>query len=85
MDSTGCRGPTDNIISWLSRPDCNIHCHGCYSANVTGSHKSLETIDHELDVFERFRQTTPSRRRRRTALHPDIVEVVRRVGAGSSR
>ena len=75
--------PTDNIISWLEpTKNCNIHCHGCYSANVTGSHKSIETIEHELDVFERFRQTDAvSIAGGEPLTHPQIVDVVRRVAA----
>jgi len=75
--------PTDNIISWLEpTKNCNIHCHGCYSANVTGSHKSLETIEHELDVFERFRQTDAvSIAGGEPLTHPQIVDVVRRVAS----
>ncbi len=75
--------PTDNIISWLEpTKNCNIHCHGCYSANVTGSHKSLETIEHELDVFERFRQTDAvSIAGGEPLTHPNIVDIVRRVAA----
>lgn len=75
--------PTDNIISWLEpTKNCNIHCHGCYSANVTGSHKSMAAIEHELDVFERFRQTDAvSIAGGEPLTHPNIVEVVRRVAA----
>ena len=75
--------PTDNIISWLEpTKNCNIHCHGCYSANVAGSHKTLETIEHELDVFERFRQTDAvSIAGGEPLTHPNIVDIVRRVAA----
>ena len=74
---------TDNIISWLEpTKQCNLYCHGCYSANVAGSHKSLETIAHELDVFERFRQTDAVSIAGGDPLtHPQIVEVVRMVAA----
>jgi len=49
---------TDNVISWLEpTKQCNISCDGCYSANVKGSHKSLDQIRADLDVFERFRTT----------------------------
>ena len=73
--------PTDNIISWLEpTKNCNIHCHGCYSANVANGHKSLATIEHELDVFERFRQTDAVSIAGGDPLtHPRIVDVVRRV------
>jgi hypothetical protein len=73
--------PTDNIISWLEpTKNCNIHCHGCYSANVANGHKSMTTIEHELDVFERFRQTDAVSIAGGDPLtHPRIVDVVRRV------
>lgn len=72
---------TDNIISWLEpTKQCNLYCHGCYSANAAGSHKSLATIAHELDVFERFRQTDAvSIAGGEPLVHPQIVDVVRLV------
>jgi len=72
---------TDNVISWLEpTKECNLYCHGCYSANLAGSHKSLATIAHELDVFERFRQTDAvSIAGGEPLTHPQIVEVVRLV------
>ena len=49
---------TDNVIAWLEpTKQCNISCDGCYSANVAGSHKSLDQIRADLDVFERLRRT----------------------------
>lgn len=74
---------TDNIISWLEpTKQCNIYCHGCYSANMPGSHKSLEAVAHELDVFERFRQTDAVSIAGGDPLtHPQIVEIVRMVAA----
>jgi MoaA/NifB/PqqE/SkfB family radical SAM enzyme len=75
--------PTDNIISWLEpTKNCNIHCHGCYSANVVGGHKTLSTVEHELDVFERFRQTDAvSIAGGEPLTHPGIVDIVRLVSA----
>jgi MoaA/NifB/PqqE/SkfB family radical SAM enzyme len=72
---------TDNIISWLEpTKQCNIHCHGCYSENVSGSHKSLQAVAHDLDVFERYRQTDAVSIAGGDPLtHPRIVEVVRMV------
>ncbi len=72
---------TDNIISWLEpTKQCNIHCHGCYSENVTGSHKSFADVAHDLDVFERFRQTDAVSIAGGDPLtHPGIVEIVRMV------
>ncbi|HVP40270.1 MAG TPA: radical SAM protein [Candidatus Saccharimonadales bacterium] len=71
----------DNIISWLEpTKTCNIYCEGCYSANQPASHKSLEQIQSDLDVFERFRQTDAvSIAGGEPLTHPQIVEIVRMV------
>lgn len=46
----------DNSISWLEpTAACNLACFGCYRANDPKGHKTLEQIDHELDVFTRLR------------------------------
>ena len=46
----------DNSISWLEpTAACNLACFGCYRANEPKSHKSMEQIDYELDVFTRLR------------------------------
>ena len=72
---------TDNVISWLEPTKaCNIACEGCYSANKAGSHKSLDQIESDLDVFERYRQTDAVSVAGGDPLtHPLIVEVVRRI------
>jgi hypothetical protein len=72
---------TDNVISWLEpTKECNIHCEGCYSANAKGSHKTLDQIQADLDVFERFRQTDAvSIAGGDPLVHPQIVEVVRMI------
>ena len=72
---------TDNIISWLEpTKECNIYCDGCYSANAKGSHKTLEQIESDLDVFERYRQTDAmSVAGGDPLVHPEIAEVVRRI------
>jgi len=68
----------DNVISWLEpTKQCNIHCEGCYSANVKDSHKTLEAIKADLDVFQRYRQTDAVSIAGGDPLtHPRIVEVV---------
>jgi hypothetical protein len=73
----------DNVISWLEpTKQCNIACDGCYSANQTGSHKSLDQIRQDLDVFERYRQTDAVSITGGDPLtHPEIVEVVRIIAA----
>ncbi len=70
---------TDNVISWLEpTKECNIHCEGCYSANAKGSHKTLDEIRAELDVFERYRQTDAvSVAGGDPLVHPQIAEVIR--------
>jgi hypothetical protein len=72
---------TDNVVSWLEpTKECNISCDGCYSANVKGSHKSLEAIRAELEVFDRQRQTDGvSVAGGEPLVHPQIVEVVRMI------
>jgi hypothetical protein len=73
---------TDNVISWLEpTKECNIYCDGCYSANAKGSHKSLEQVASDLDVFERYRQTDAvSIAGGDPLVYPGIVEVVRMIG-----
>ena len=72
---------TDNVVSWLEpTKECNIHCDGCYSANTKGSHKTLEQIRADLEVFERFRQTDAvSIAGGDPLVHPQIADVVRMV------
>ena len=74
---------SDNVISWLEpTKQCNIQCDGCYSANHAGSHKSLQQISEDLDVFERYRQTDAVSVAGGDPLtHPEIVEVVRTIAS----
>ncbi|HVP68356.1 MAG TPA: radical SAM protein [Anaeromyxobacteraceae bacterium] len=74
---------TDNIISWLEpTKECNIYCDGCYSANAKGSHKTLEEVRADLDVFERYRRTDAvSIAGGDPLVYPGIVEVVRMIAA----
>ncbi len=45
----------DNPIAWLEPTQaCNLACDGCYRKNVK-SHKSLDEVQADLDVFERLR------------------------------
>jgi len=71
----------DNIISWLEpTKKCNIYCEGCYSANNPTSHKTLEQIKSDLDVFAKYRNThTVSIAGGDPLCHPQIVEVVKLV------
>lgn len=71
----------DNAISWLEPTSkCNLYCDGCYRENRNDSHKSLEEIAHELDVFEKNRRADGvSVAGGEPLTHPDIVEIVRMV------
>jgi hypothetical protein len=48
----------DNAISWLEPTAmCNLACDGCYRENEKNSHKTLEQVFHELDIFQQKRNT----------------------------
>ncbi|MFA6584071.1 MAG: radical SAM protein [Elusimicrobiaceae bacterium] len=68
----------DNIISWLEpTKKCNIYCEGCYSANRPHSHKTLEQIKSDLDVFGKYRITdSMSIAGGEPLCHPEIEKVV---------
>ena len=69
---------TDNSISWLEPTSkCNLSCDGCYRKNED-SHKSLQTIEEELNVFTRLRKCDGVSIAGGDPLtHPDIIEIVR--------
>ncbi len=70
----------DNSISWLEpTAKCNLACDGCYRQNEN-SHKSIEVIREELDVFTRLRKVDGVSIAGGDPLtHPDVVEIVREV------
>lgn len=72
---------SDNAISWLEPTySCNLACDGCYRENRKNAHKSLEEIEHELDVFQRNRKTdSVSIAGGDPLVHPQIIEIVRMV------
>lgn len=74
---------TDNSISWLEPTSkCNLYCDGCYRENREDSHKSLEEVAHELDVFESVRRTDGVSIAGGDPLtHPEILEICRMVVA----
>ncbi|MFH1198069.1 MAG: radical SAM protein [bacterium] len=46
----------DNAISWLEpTAQCNLACDGCYRKNVANSHKTIDEVKHELDIFQKYR------------------------------
>ena len=52
----------DNGIAWLEpTTQCNLACYGCYRRNDRDGHKSLEEIDADLDVFQKFRKIDGAR------------------------
>ncbi len=72
---------TDNSISWLEpTAKCNLSCDGCYRKNENNSHKSLEVIKEELDVFTKLRKCDGVSIAGGDPLtHPQIVEIVKMV------
>jgi hypothetical protein len=68
----------DNGISWLEpTARCNLNCYGCYRKNIKESHKSMEQVRHELDVFQSLRKTDCiSIAGGDPLLYPDIVELI---------
>ncbi len=71
----------DNGISWLEpTARCNLNCYGCYRKNIKDSHKSMEQVKHELDVFQSLRKTDCiSIAGGEPLLYPNIVELVAEV------
>jgi MoaA/NifB/PqqE/SkfB family radical SAM enzyme len=72
---------TDNSISWLEpTAKCNLACDGCYRQNENNSHKSLETIKEELDLFTSLRKCDGVSIAGGDPLtHPEIIEIVKMV------
>ena len=71
----------DNAISWLEPTAmCNLACDGCYRVNEKNSHKSLDVVKHELDIFQRYRKSDCiSIAGGDPLLYPDIVALVREI------
>jgi pyruvate-formate lyase-activating enzyme len=71
---------TDNPIAWLEPTQaCNLACDGCYRQNVK-NHKSMTEVQSELDTFARLRNFDGvSIAGGDPTLHPDVVDIVRRV------
>ncbi len=73
---------TDNPIAWLEPTQaCNLACDGCYRQNVK-AHKPIAEVQAELDTFARLRNFDGvSIAGGDPVLHPEVVEIVRRVRA----
>lgn len=69
----------DNAISWLEPTSmCNLACDGCYRQNEKDSHKSLQEIKHELDIFQQKRNSDCiSIAGGDPLLHPQILDIVK--------
>jgi MoaA/NifB/PqqE/SkfB family radical SAM enzyme len=69
----------DNAISWLEpTSQCNLYCDGCYRENRKSSHKSLEDIKHDLEIFKKNRRTDSiSVAGGEPLCHPQIVDIVK--------
>jgi hypothetical protein len=68
----------DNGISWLEpTAQCNLACDGCYRQNETNSHKSMEEVKAELDLFQSLRRSDcVSIAGGDPLMYPDIVPLV---------
>ncbi|MBZ0115895.1 MAG: radical SAM protein, partial [Sandaracinaceae bacterium] len=73
---------SDNPIAWLEpTQQCNLACDGCYRQNVK-EHKPIDEVQQDLDVFERLRNFDGvSIAGGDPLMHPQVVEIVRRVTA----
>jgi hypothetical protein len=69
---------SDNAISWLEpTAECNLACDGCYRENTKGSHKPMDEVKQELDVFANRRKSDCiSIAGGDPLLYPDLLELV---------
>ncbi len=74
----------DNAISWLEpTAACNLVCDGCYRQNDINSHKTIEEVKHELDIFQKYRKSDCiSIAGGDPLVYPNIVEIVREIQIG---
>jgi organic radical activating enzyme len=68
----------DNAISWLEPTSmCNLACDGCYRENQKNSHKTLDQVKHELDVFQsKSNSDCISITGGDPLLHPQILDII---------
>ncbi len=71
----------DNGISWLEpTTKCNLRCEGCYRDTDSDTHKTLEQVRSDLEVFKRLRKSDCiSIAGGDPLVHPQIVDIVRMV------
>lgn len=74
---------TDNVIAWLEpTSECNMYCEGCYRANETNGHKTLQEIRQDLETFKRYRNfDSVSIAGGDPLTHPQIVQIVEMIAA----
>lgn len=72
---------TDNAISWLEpTAKCNLYCDGCYRKNENNSHKPMDIVNRELDVFTSLRKCDGVSIAGGDPLtHPDVIDIVKSV------
>ncbi|MBM4159211.1 MAG: 4Fe-4S cluster-binding domain-containing protein [Ignavibacteria bacterium] len=70
---------SDNSISWLEPVyKCNLQCEGCYRRNENDSHKPLDLIKEEIEVFCGKRKTDGILiAGGEPLMHPQITEISR--------
>lgn len=68
----------DNAISWLEPTTaCNLYCEGCYRSNDPKSHKPLDEIAKDLDLFMQLRSADGISVAGGDPLcHPEVTEIV---------
>ena len=69
----------DNAISWLEPTSaCNLACDGCYRENVASSHKPLDVVKKEVELFRTLRNSDGiSIAGGDPLMHPQVVDIVR--------
>ncbi len=77
----------DNAISWLEPTSaCNLACDGCYRENVKSSHKPLDLVEKEVDLFRELRNADGiSIAGGDPLMHPSIVEIVSMIAKKGSK
>jgi hypothetical protein len=68
----------DNAISWLEpTAACNLYCEGCYRTNEPKSHKPLDEVAEDLDLFMRLRKADGISVAGGDPLcHPEVAEII---------